>query len=260
MTTRYKLGKKDITPGAVKFKLRDYLKKDVIPAIPASFGHQAKIADWQMLANDKVGDCAIAGAFHETALWCAEGNKPFRIDDAAVLETYSEFTGYDPSQTDPVTGENPTDEGTDPQAFAEYRRTTGITDAGGNLHKIGAYLALDQGNVAQLRAAMFLFSAVGIGVQLPESAQDQFQAGEVWTPVSGSPIEGGHYINGAASDNDSNIGIVTWGAFTWMTASFYRRYNDESLVYLSEEFLTSGVSPEGFNLQQLQADLAAIGH
>ena len=259
MTTHFKLGKKPARPGAVKFRLSTYLNKAVIPAIPPAFGHQKLVTDWGMLGNDTVGDCAIAGAFHETALWCAEGGKPYAIDDQAVLETYSAVTGYDPSQTD-VQGNNPTDQGTDPADFAEYRRTTGIVDAAGNLHKVGAYLALDQGNVSQLRAAMYLFSAAGIGVQLPESAQDQFQAGQVWTPVSGSPIEGGHYINGAAIDNDANIGIVTWGAFRWMTAAFYRRYNDETLVYLSEEFLTSGVSPEGFNLAALQADLAAIGH
>jgi hypothetical protein len=28
---------------------------------------------------------------------------------------------------------------------------------------------------------------------------------------------------------------------------------------LSEEFLTAGASPEGFDLQQLRADLAALG-
>lgn len=259
MTTRYKLGKKDARPGAVKLRLSTYLDKSVIKGIPQAFGHQKLVTDWGMFANDQVGDCAIAGAAHETMLWCTEGGKPCNFTDESVLETYSAVTGYDPSQTD-ADGNNPTDAGTDPAEFAEYRRTTGITDADGNLHTIGAYLALDQGSVSQLGAAMFLFSAVGIGLQLPESAQDQFQAGQVWTPVSGSPIEGGHYINGAARDNDSNIGIVTWGAFRWMTASFYRQYNDETLVYLSEEFLSAGVSPEGFNLAQLQADLADIGH
>lgn len=254
------MGKKDARPGAVKLRLSTYLNKSVIPAIPPAFGHAKKVANWGMLANDTVGDCAIAGAFHETMLWCAEGGKPINVTDRAVLDTYSSVTGYDPSQTDPATGENPTDQGTDPAEFAEIRRTQGILDADGNLHTIGAYLALDQGSLAQLGAAMYLFSAVGIGVQLPESAQEQFQAGEAWTPVSGSPIEGGHYVSGVSRDHDGNLAVVTWGALQWMTGSFYRQYNDESLVYLSEEFLNAGVSPEGFNLAQLQADLADIGH
>lgn len=257
--TRYKLGKKPARPGAVKFRLSAYLDKAVIPAIPPAFGHQKLVADWGMLANDRVGDCAMAGAFHETMLWCAEGGKPIRVTDEVVLDTYSAVTGYDPAQTD-AAGNNPSDEGTDPAEFAEYRRTTGITDADGNLHKIGAYLALDQGSVSQLGAAMYLFSAVGIGLALPDTAQDQFQAGQAWEPVPDSSIEGGHYVTGVARDNDSNIAVVTWGRLQWMTPSFYRRYNDETLVYLSEEFLTAGVSPEGFNLEQLQADLAALGH
>lgn len=258
---RYKLGKKPARPGAVKLRLSTYLDKSIIPAIPPAFGHQRKVADWGMLANDTVGDCAVAGAFHETMLWTAEGpaGKPITVTDQVVLETYSAVTGYDPSQTD-ADGNNPTDEGTDPVELADYRRATGITDADGNVHRIGAYLALDQGSVSQLGAAIFLFSAVGIGLQLPDSAQDQFRNGEAWSSVPGSTIEGGHYVTGVARDLDGNLGVITWGRFQWMTSAFYRRYNDESLVYLSEEFLTAGLSPEGFDLAHLQADLAALGH
>lgn len=259
-TTRYKLGKKPAVPGKVKFRLSKYLDKSVVPAIPPAFGHQSAVADWGMLANDQFGDCYEAGSLHETMLWCAEGGKPVNITDQTAIETYSAITGFDPSQTDPETGENPTDEGTDPAEGAEFRRTIGITDADGNVHRIGAYLALDQGSVSQLGAAMFLFSAVGIGLQLPDTAQDQFQAGQAWEPVPGSAIEGGHYVSGVARDNDGNLAVVTWGKLQWMTPAFYQRYNDETLVYLSEEFLTSGHSPEGFDLGQLRADLAALGH
>jgi hypothetical protein len=105
---------------------------------------------------------------------------------------------------------------------------------------------------------MHIFSAVGAGLQLPDSAQDQFQNGQPWSPVSGSQIEGGHYVSGVGRNADGNFVVVTWGALQEMTPTFYQRYNDESLVYLSQEFLTAGVSPEGFNLQQLQADLAAL--
>lgn len=262
MTTaiRYALGKKDARPGAVRFRLMDYLDKSVIPAIPAgSFGHQKMVADWGMLGNDTVGNCAIADGCHQTMLFCTEGKKPFNINTQVAIDTYSQATGYDPTQTD-AQGNNPTDQGTDLPDFAEFRRTTGIADADGNVHKIAAYLSLDQGSVSQLRAAMFLFSAVSIGVQLPDSAQDQFQAGEVWTPVRGSSIEGGHCITGLAADSDNNIGLLTWGAFRWMTAKFYQRYNDETIILLSEEFLYGGVSPEGFNDVQLRADLADLGH
>jgi hypothetical protein len=112
--------------------------------------------------------------------------------------------------------------------------------------------------VTQLAAAMHIFSAVGAGLQLPDSAQDQFQNGQPWSPVPGSQIEGGHYVSGVGRNADGNFVVVTWGALQEMTPAFYQRYNDESLAYLSEEFLTAGVSPEGFNLQQLQADLAAL--
>jgi hypothetical protein len=212
-----------------------------------------------MLANDRAGDCVEAGAYHETMLWNAERGKTIAVTDEVVIETYSKLTGYDPSQTDPNTGQNPTDLGTVVSDMAEYRRTTGITDAQGGVHKIGAYLSVNKGDLTLLGAAMYLFSAVGIGIELPVSAQEQFRAGQPWT-VTDSQIEGGHYVPGVGRDGAGNIVVVTWGAIQQMTPAFYQRYNDETLVYLSEEFLTSGKSPEGFDLQQLRADLSALGH
>lgn len=260
MTTRYKLGKKPARPGAAKLRLSTYLPKDTIKGIPPVFGYQKDVAVWGMLGNDTVGDCAEADAWHQTMLLNSEQIPPRLIDvtDQTAIQTYSAVTGFDPSQTD-AAGNNPTDQGTDVLQLAEYRRTVGLTDAAGTVHRVGAYLALDQGNVSQLRAAIYLFGgAVSIGVQLPDSAQTQFQNGDAWSPVAGAQIEGGHCITGVAGDNDGNIGVITWGAFQWMTSAFYRRYNDESIVYLSTEFLTASVSPEGFDLAQLTANMAEL--
>ena len=41
-----------------------------------------------------------------------------------------------------------------------------------------------------------------------------------------------------------------------MTPAFLREYNDESVVYLSQEMLTGGKSPEGFDLAALKDDLS----
>jgi len=86
---------------------------------------------------------------------------------------------------------------------------------------------------------------------------DQFNAGKPWDVVPGSTIEGGHYVPLVA--HRENLEVVTWGRVQQMTPAFLERYNDESIVYLSPEMLTAGKSPEGFNLVQLQADLAALG-
>ena len=51
-----------------------YLIPAKLPTPPAEFGHDAVIGDWEMLGNDTVGDCVIAGALHETMLWTANGS------------------------------------------------------------------------------------------------------------------------------------------------------------------------------------------
>ncbi len=138
----------------------------------------------------------------------------------------------------------------------KYRKSTGLIDANSNRHKIGAYLALEPGNTDHLLAALYLFGAVGIGIQFPNSAMDQFNAGKPWSVVQGAQIEGGHYIPLVA--HRTYLECVTWGRIQYMTMQFYQKYCDEAWAILSPEMLNAGKSPEGFDLKQLQADLIAL--
>ena len=51
---------------------------------------------------------------------------------------------------------------------------------------------------------------------------------------------------------------MTWGALQQMTVAFYEAYCDEAWAYISAEDLQNGKSPEGFDLQELQTDLANV--
>jgi hypothetical protein len=205
-----------------------------------------------MFGNDQYGDCVWAGAGHETQIWSAEGGKPATFGVGGLLDAYSAVTGF--NRNDPST-----DQGTDMQAAASYRRKTGILDVHGKRHKVGAYVALQPGNLNQLYAAMYLFGAVGIGIEFPAFAMDQFNARKPWdVQKSNAKIDGGHYIPGTA--RHGMIDVITWGRVISMTEAFYKRYCDEAIAYLSPEILTGGVSLEGFNLAALQADLTAVTH
>jgi hypothetical protein len=255
-----KYGKKPARINSVQLKLCDYFDhKIVLPKIPAEFGHDRLVTAYGMLGNDRVGDCVFAGAAHETMLWNREAGRTIAFSDDSVLSDYSAVTGFDPSQTDPVTGENPTDGGTDVQVAASYRRRIGVVDSAGVRHKIGGYVALTPGDPDQLAAAAYIFGAVGIGIRVPDYAQDEFEAGQPWDTRLGVPnIEGGHYIPIVGRRNGM-FDVVTWGRIQQMTVAFYRRFCDEAIVYLSTEFLSAtGASPEGFNLAQLTADLQAF--
>lgn len=245
-----KLGKLPARKDAVKLRLSKYLVPAALPKPPRTFGHEALLgADWSVLGNDQWGDCVFAGAAHETMMWCREAGAITEFDDKSVLSDYSAVTGFDPTNPD-------TDQGTDMQAAASYRRKVGIVDAIGNRHKIDAYLAIEPGNLTQHYLAMYLFGAVGIGIQFPGSAMSQFNRGKTWSVVKGAQVEGGHYLPLIAKR--TNIKCVTWGRVQGMTAGFFSKYNDESLAYLSAESLVNRKSPEGFDYGALLADLHAI--
>ncbi|WP_405490505.1 hypothetical protein [Nocardia sp. NBC_00511] len=246
-----KFGKLPARINATTLKLATYLDSTVLPKVPAEFGHEKAIADYGMLGNDEVADCLWAGAGHETMIWGREANTDIEFTEQSVLSDYSAVTGYNP--LDPES-----DKGTDMQAAASYRRRIGVLDAAGTRHRVGAYVALTPGDPDELAAASYIFGAVGIGLRVPAYAEAEFNANQPWDVRHGnSQIVGGHYVP-VVGRRAGQFCVVTWGRVQEMTVGFYRRYCDEALVYLSTEMLTSGISPEGFNLAALQADLQAF--
>jgi hypothetical protein len=245
-----KLGKLPARANSVTFRLRDYLPVSALPTPPTTAGHQTLVADWQMLGNDEYGDCVWAGAAHETMLWNKEANHVVMFTETTVLSDYSAVTGFKPSDPN-------SDKGTDMQVAASYRRKTGVLDGSNKRHQVAAYLAITPGNKEELKQAIYLFGAVGVGIEFPASAMTQFHAGKAWTVVSGSKIEGGHYIPACGYDG-SYVYIVTWGKLIKMSWGFFAKYCDEAIAYVSAEMLTAGKSPEGFNVTQLQTDLAQL--
>jgi len=247
-----KLGKLPARKDSVTFKLKNYLASPRLSTTPPEsvlrpdFYPEA----WEMLGNDNYGDCVWAGAGHETMLWNNEAKKTVSFTDANVLNAYSAVTGFNPNDPN-------SDQGTDMQQAASYRFKTGLIDKDGNRHKVAAYLALDVADVEQLKRAVYLFSAVGIGIEFPDSAMDQFNAGKPWTVKSGSNVEGGHYVPVVGYDKNY-VYVVTWGKVQKMTWGFFKKYNDESIVYLSDDMLTEGQSIIGLDVATLQADLKAI--
>lgn len=247
-----KLGKTPARADAVKLKLANYLDTSVLPPLPKEFGHESLVQNWGMLGNDTAGCCVWSGAGHEVMLWNAEAGHPVNITTTSTLKNYSLVTGYDP-----ITGAN--DNGTDMQKAAAYRQKTGLLDADGNRHKIGAYVALKPGNLTELWYALLLFDGVGIGVEFPSQWMDAFNAGKPWGAVRNPQIEGGHYISGVAKRSAAPK-IVTWGKAIKMTASGYQQFNDETLAYLSEEKLVNGKDINGLDLAALRNDLIAVTH
>lgn len=249
-----KFGKKPARPDSVTFKFSAFFDKTRLPTPPAIFGHYRQIhTSWGMLGNDEYGDCVWAGAAHETMLWTAEAGRQVGITTNNVLDAYTDVTGFDPK--DPSS-----DQGTDMQMAASYRRKTGIMDAMGVRHRIDSYVALTRGDISDLMISTYLFGATGVGVLFPKSAMSQFENGQVWSVVDSDPTpEDGHYIPVLGRNSAGNILCVTWGRLQAMTPEWYTKYNDESIAYVSLEPLTTRlVSPEGFDIAALRYDLKAL--
>jgi hypothetical protein len=237
-----------------------------LPGVPAVFGHgNDYLGDaWLMLGNgpddtvapgfEGCGDCAWAGPAHETMELCHNAGRPAPpFTGKVVVEQYGEYCGYDP-----VTGEN--DQGSDVREVLNWRRTKGLRDTDGNIHKIAAYVALEPKNLQHIIEACYLFEAVGIGFEVPESAEQQFSGGEPWSVVHGAQIVGGHYVPVVGRPATGELACITWAKRQVMTDEFFETYCDESWAYVTVERINTvtGKSYEHVGPAQLEEYLQMV--
>lgn len=248
-----KLGLKPARPGSIKLKFADYGAAAALPTPPRNFGHYPLVKQFPMFGNDSFGDCFFAGGGHEHQLWRAQGRSTVSFTDHNILSAYGEATGFTPNDPN-------SDQGTDMDEGAAWRRKVGIADSSGARHKVSAYVDLVSGQSAldQIAVATYLFGAAGIGIEVPQYAMDQFDAGKPWDIArKNTKILGGHYIPVVGRQDDHYL-VVTWGKLQPVTARFLNKYCDQGVAYLSTEILWGGKSIEGFNSSQLLDDLRHV--
>jgi hypothetical protein len=242
----FKLGKKPARHDPRTLRLAKYLR--ALPPPPLSIDWTLKAGPFGMMANDRLGDCTIAGAAHMVQVWTGNASSPLVIPDDQVIAAYSGACGYNPA--DPST-----DQGGDLLTVLNYWRNSGI---GG--HKIFAYASVNPLNGAEVMTAIDLFGGVYSGANLPVSAQSQ--VGSQWTVTDGPDAApgtwGGHCIPWVKGDTGS-LSCVTWGALQAAAWPWIDRYVDELYAIITYDWIAAnGASPSGFDLATLQADLAAL--
>ncbi|CQD03831.1 hypothetical protein BN000_00660 [Mycobacterium europaeum] len=257
--------KRGLKPVAVQptLRLADYYTGDLpsVESLKFPFGH-ADLIEPHMFLNDRIGDCAIAGSIEEVRLANALRGVTVNFTDQSAIENYSAITGYQPGPEidDPHAPPNPTDQGTDVHELYDYRKNTGLVDADGARHQIVAYAGLTVGDFDELLVALSLFpSGVGIGIQVPDYCDAQFEAGQAWHLVRGRhAIEGQHYIPVVDAGSRTEAGLFTWGGHGGITAPFYRACNTVAAVALTKEMFTGDTSPTGVDFARLAADLQLL--
>jgi hypothetical protein len=227
-----------------------YFLPHFLPSIPTYFGHQDVYPKdgWGMLKNGghgAIGDCAVAGPMHCVMLWNKVASKHVRFTDADASEDYFALTGGDDTGVDMVTA-------------ASYWHKTGFRDSKNQRHKIFVYLGVDPKNLEHVYSAAYLFGAVGLGIQVPSSAERQFIDGHPWTNVPGDKILGYHYVPLVGRVANGNAVVITWGRAQEVEQSWLGTNLRECVAMISQEFLIEGKSPEGFDWAALQDDLAYL--
>lgn len=197
-----------------------------------------------MYLNDRLGDCACAAPAHMEEVFSKATGAPRLLEDGDVLALY-ELQGYNPSDPN-------TDRGSDMgHVLQDWRNNW-------NASKIYAYCEVDVANEEHLQLALYLFRGLYIGVALPTTAQGQ----SVWDVVPGmAPGSwGGHAVNVVAINADGSREFISWGNRMKMTKAFWDACVDECYAVLTHDLAEGSVlADNGFNEEQLQADIAALG-
>jgi hypothetical protein len=242
------LGKTKPRPNYRTLLLSNYLGAE-LPAPPTKTYWEYKCASYPMMLNDQLGDCVFACGGHLVQEFTAHTGAEVTPTDAQVLAAYETVGGY-------VPGNPSTDNGAAITDFLAYWVNQGFAGQ----PNLTGWAAIDQTNIEAVKQAVFLFGALDIGVNLPNSAMDQFQAGQSWDVVADDGgIDGGHCIP-IMGYGSQGFAVVTWGKIQYMTNAFFSAYCDEGYGLISPQWLDSVTqkTPSGFDLATLQADLAAL--
>ncbi|MFZ0212518.1 MAG: hypothetical protein WBE20_16155 [Candidatus Acidiferrales bacterium] len=250
MRIRGRLGKNDPKPHRLTLNFNDFVPAGPLPVPPEKVYWEYKIPEAQlgMFGNDKYGDCVWAWFAHRIMMTTAHTATLVTPTLDQVLEAYAGCTGFDPA-----TGAN--DNGTAMTDAFAYWQSTGIAG-----HKILGWAAVDWKQKAHVDLAIDLFGALDMGVQLPASAESQFDNGKPWDVVSpDGGIRGGHCVGyeGSGSQGDT---CITWAARQRLGNRWNGKYADEAYVVISDDWfdITTGLSPSHFNRDSLWAAIKAM--
>ena len=222
-------------------------------------------AGWGMDGNDTYGDCVIADCAHQEMLRTANSGMVFVPTNLQVLALYAYFQGYtgDPNDLNAIQAYLANnDNGCDEATVMQY-----LESSGWNGRKLDGFANLDPTQLDELRWTVCIFGACRLGVNLPQSAMDQSNAGQPWDYVPGSSCIGGHDVPIVKYDANGTFWVVTWGQLQAVTPAFINAaYTDGTGPYVEEAHAElafdwvnqAGTAPDGLNIQQLQQDLSTI--
>jgi hypothetical protein len=200
-----------------------------------------------MMLNDQLGCCTIAAVGHAVQTWSVNAGSEITVPDSTVLAYYEQWDGY-------VSGDSSTDNGgVELDVLNDWKSSS----FGG--HKLLAYADPDIRNLAEVKQAINLFGGVYIGTNVTNQVMNNANDPSIpWDQTGDTSSAGGHAVFVLKYD-ESFLYFVSWGQIYKMTVAYWQANVDEAHALLAQDWMeTSGLDPQGFNLTQLQTDLAQI--
>jgi len=258
----FRMGRKRPIARTPRFALKNYLMQG-LPTPPASIDYSARASNSlsQMYGNDTLGDCVIACMGHVEGVLTANAEAvELIVPEANIISLYSAIGGY-------VPGNPATDQGCDEQTALNYWAHHGLTNWKKAKYKIAAWLSVDGSNLAEVRAALWLFENLMFGIELPDAWINPMpeSSGFVWGQAGHPDPNNGHCVAGVGY-SQGGVTIATWGMTGVMTNGAVSQYTagsegGELYTVLSQDAIieASKKAPNGFDFAQLTADLDSMG-
>lgn len=244
----FKGGRLPNDPSKPRLRIGPYLRATA-STVPPRVDWLSNVKQWPMYANDKYGCCVWSCIGHQIQALTTYGQgNTIVVHEAALLNAYSAVTGFDPNKPN-------TDQGTVVQDALNYWRKIGIEG-----HQILAFAQVDHTRRAEVEAAINVFGNVHVGVNFPQSAMDQFDAGKDWELVArDGGIIGGHAVPVGSYDETTGFdGTVSWARQLRMSQAFWNAYVEEAWIVITKDWLNAnGLSPEGVDLYGLGQEFTA---
>lgn len=239
-TFKFKLGrlpKRDLALAP----LRTYFEDGALPVAPAKCERALKVK-YPMADNDRLGDCVVAGHIHLSQAVAEENGGTYTYPgDAATQTEYFVLTGGQ-------------DTGLSESTFLTTAQSTPILGS-----QVDVFGVLNHADRNEVKSGIYTFGGVFLGVNLPQSAENQFaNQNPIWTVVPGSPIIGGHCIVAIGYDAEY-VYVVTWGQVIRCTWAWFLEYVEEAYGILYTEQVSAGRGPlKGLDIARLRADIASL--
>ena len=221
-----------------------------IPDHPVYEDYLSILKNWQVLGNDTYGNCVAVAWANARRFTSALLGKEYYPTQAQVDDIYKTQNPGFPAQ----------DDGMDEQSLLEYLNK----NAGPDGAKLVAFASVDVNNLDEVKAALYVFGGILLGMDVQYKNIDDFNAGKVWDYHSGDSIDGGHGVlaGGYLGQSKNDVRFVTWGAETGMTDKFWSSLvdnaNGEAWVLIWAENLGTKQFVQGIDMTALAADYQAI--